>query len=330
MQSQDWGASRWAIGSRLPGAVEADVLGAYDRGEIVRSWPMRGTVHAVPAEDLHWLLKLCGIRALAGVQRRWKNLGIDEPMLERAREVAVELLRGGGRCTRAGLQEALTEAGLDLAGQRSYHTVWFLAQTGTLVQGPTANGEQLVVLLDEWITVPRRLSREAALAELGRRYFQARGPASIEDLSHWSKLGKRDCRLAIDANRDELVELRRGDEILFLPKAWHEQLDPDAPQASRTSLALAAFDEHLLGYRNRDDVLDSGHAPLVDPGRNGVFRWTIVDRARVVGTWSRARRTRRVVVELRPFTPLSSTARARAEKAVARWAAFAGVAVELT
>ncbi|MGL6279196.1 MAG: winged helix DNA-binding domain-containing protein [Gaiella sp.] len=329
MQAQDWGASRWAIGSRLAEASDADVLAAYDSGAIVRSWPMRGTVHVILAEDLPWLLELAGTRALAGVQRRWDSLGIDEAMLERAREVTVERLRGGRRCTRAELVETLTEADLDLTGQRAYHTVWYLAQTGTLVQGPTAGGEHLLVLLDEWIPAPRRLGRDDALAELGLRYLRARGPASIDDLAHWTKLGKRECAAAMAANSDLLVEVRRGGERLHMTREAFETLDPDSAAARDATLALAAFDEHLLGYRDRSDVLADEHATLVDPGRNGVFRWTIVERARVVATWSRTRRARGVVVELAPFRRSSAAFERRAGAAIARWGAFGGTPTAL-
>jgi hypothetical protein len=95
MQAQNFPASRWAVGSRLSGSTEADVVAAYDAGSIVRSWPMRGTVHVVAARDLPWMLEHLGPRALTGVRGRWDRLGIDEVFLERAREVAQELLRGG-------------------------------------------------------------------------------------------------------------------------------------------------------------------------------------------------------------------------------------------
>jgi hypothetical protein len=64
---------------------------------------MRGTVHITLAEDIGWLLDLTGVRALnqKSLERRWDNLGIDQTLLERAREVAVTLLRDGGRATRA-------------------------------------------------------------------------------------------------------------------------------------------------------------------------------------------------------------------------------------
>lgn len=301
MQAQDWGASRWAIGSRSDAMVDADVIAAYDAGEIVRSWPMRGTVHVVAAEDLPWMLELMGGRALAGVQRRWDLLGIDEPTLERAREVAVALLGGGRRASRAELLAAFAGAGLDLGGQRSYHAVWYLAQTGTLVSGPTRGGEQDLVLLDEWIPTPRVLGRDEALRELGVRYLGARGPATVEDLVHWTKLTKRDCRAAFDSSGADIVELQRDGEAMFMLRERWEQHDPDLRRADQAVLALAPFDEHLLGYRRRADVLDAAHAERIVPGRNGVFRATIVAGSCVVATWKKTRREHHVALTVEPL-----------------------------
>jgi hypothetical protein len=329
MQAQDFPASRWAIGSRLPGSTEADVLAAYDSGAIVRSWPMRGTVHVVAAGDLPWMLEHVGPRSLMGVERRWEYLGIDEPFLERARDVALERLRGGGRATRAELTETWNEAGLDMTGQRSYHAVWYLSQTGTLVHGPTRGGEPEVVLLDEWIPEPRVLDRPAALRELGVRYLRARGPATVDDLVHWTKLTKTDARKALEADGDNVVEVD-GPGGPYRMLAEHlDTLDAGSPEADRAVLALAGFDEHLLGYRVRDCVLDPEHATLVDPGRNGVFRWTLVAGSRVVGTWKRVRRTHHIVVDVEPFASLSARVRKSVPGAIEAWGRFAGVEVKV-
>lgn len=330
-QSQDWGASRWAIGSRLPAAArDAAVLAAYDNGEIVRSWPQRGTVHAVAAPDLRWMLDLMGVRALAGVERRWQLLGIDEAFLERARDIAVQRLAGGGSCTRQELRSTLVDGGLDMSvGQRTYHVVWYLAQTGTLVLGPTRDGEQLLVLLDEWVPNPVVLDRDAALAELGRRYLQSHGPAGIDDLVWWTKLTRKDCKRAIEANADELAELTCGDRALWMLREQHEQLDPDLPAAAKSVHALASFDEHLLGYRVRDDVLHPDHASAVDPARNGVFRYTLTRGGVTVATWSRTRLTRSVRVEITPLKRLPASLRAPVTRALDQWAGFHGTTADV-
>jgi hypothetical protein len=329
VQGQDWASSQWAIGSRTQSATAANVLAAYDRGEIVRSWPMRGTLHAVPSRDIHWMLDLMGVRALSGVQRRWEWLGIDERMLEGAREIAHRCLAGGVALSRSELIDKISESGIDLTGQRAYHTIWYLSQTGSIVFGPTRDGEHLVVLLDEWVPKPRRYDRDEALAVLGRRYMHAHGPASVEDLVHWTKLPKRDCRAAIDAHREELVELDHEGTTLLVPRATIERAGSPEPRAEATFQALASFDEHLLGFKDRSAVLDPDLATRVDPGRNGVFRPTIVRDGEVIGTWKRTKRTRSIVVDVTTFVKIAKRHHPDIEAALARYGAFVGTDIDL-
>jgi hypothetical protein len=57
VQAQDYQSALWAIGIRMNGSTESIVEKAIDDRKIVRSWPMRGTLHIVSAEDLRWMLK---------------------------------------------------------------------------------------------------------------------------------------------------------------------------------------------------------------------------------------------------------------------------------
>ena len=66
IQAQDLPGAKWALGLRAPGTTLADVDAALAAGTIVRSWPMRGTLHITPAEDLKWMLALMTPRVLAG------------------------------------------------------------------------------------------------------------------------------------------------------------------------------------------------------------------------------------------------------------------------
>jgi hypothetical protein len=125
--------------------------------------------------------------------------------------------------------------------------------------------------------------------------LQARGPATVDDLVHWTKLTKGDCRAAFEANEDITVEVGGPGGPYRMLTEHLDALDPGSRGVDRSVRALAAFDEHLLGYRIRDAVLDPDYASLVDPGRNGVFRWTIVVGGRVVATWKRIRRTHHTI-----------------------------------
>jgi Winged helix DNA-binding domain len=301
VQAQDYPGALTSVALRVAGGTRAGVEAALDAGDVVRSWPMRGTLHLVAAEDLGWLLELCGPRVLAGAAKRRERLELTETDTERAREVAIEALTGGGRLPRAGLLEVLEKGGVATTGQRGYHLLWYLAQTGTLCLGPTDGREQLFVLTDEWIRAPRRLDRDEALAELALRFFRGHGPATVADLARWAGLGLTDVRAGLAQVRDRLAVLDvDGTEHL---------LDPEVPgllDACRAEAAglflLPGFDEFVLGYGDRSAVLDPEFFERIVPGGNGMFRPTVVHGGRVVGTWSRvgSGARRRIVAE--PFT----------------------------
>ena len=186
VQAQDHPGALTSVALRTAARTRASVEAALDAGEVVRSWPMRGTLHLVAAEDLHWLLALLGPRALAGLAGRRQALGLTDADAERARELVVAALAGGRRSTREALLAAISGGGVPTTGQRGYHLLWFLAQTGTLCLGPTDHGTQLFVLLDEWIPTDRLRRPEDPLAELAADVPRGHGPATVHDLARWA------------------------------------------------------------------------------------------------------------------------------------------------
>ena len=73
VQAQDYLGSLWALGLRMRRAVEAEVEQAIADKAIVRTWPLRGTLHYVAAGDVRWMLGLSAPRTLA---RRYGQLEI--------------------------------------------------------------------------------------------------------------------------------------------------------------------------------------------------------------------------------------------------------------
>lgn len=65
MQAQDYPGAKWSIGLRLPNATDAAIEQAIAARAIVRTWPMRGTLHFVAAEDARWMLQLLTPRIIA-------------------------------------------------------------------------------------------------------------------------------------------------------------------------------------------------------------------------------------------------------------------------
>src|SRR5438105_10570108 len=77
LQAQDYQQSLWAIGLRMQSATVADIKQAIADRKILRTWPMRGTLHFVPSEDAKWMLALSASRMLAQVRRRQEQLELD-------------------------------------------------------------------------------------------------------------------------------------------------------------------------------------------------------------------------------------------------------------
>jgi hypothetical protein len=310
VQAQDLPGALTSVALRTTTRSRAAVEAALDDGSVVRSWPMRGTLHLTVAGDLPWMLELLNGRLLAGRSARWAQLGLTDALAERTREVVVGAMTGGRRAGRKELLAVMAGAGIDVAGQRGPHLLGFLSQTGTLCLGPRDDGEQQYVLLGEWIAHPRALDREAALAELALRFFRSHGPATVKDLARWGYLRVTEARAGLATVRGDLATLDvDGVEHVLAPET------PDLLAASRAEASgtflLPGFDEFVLGYGDRSAVLDPAHADRIVPGGNGMFRPTVVHAGRIVGTWGWTGRGAQRTVTATPFTTWPAGVEAR-------------------
>ena len=315
LQAQDYPAGLQATALRGDGVRAAAVEAALVAGEIVRTWPMRGTLHLIRPDDLAWLLPLCRARARQAAAGRHRQLGLDDGAFDRASDVARDRA-DGTRVTRAELLGAIRDAGVDTSGQRGAHLIVRLAQDGVIVQATKdvfARYDQTVPLVD--------LSREEALSRLALRYLAGHGPVTDRDLAWWAGLTLADARAALASVRDQ-VESAQVDGVTYYSPAG---LEP-TPEAV---WLLPAFDEFLLGYGDRTAQLGAEPLARVVPGLNGMFLSILVVDARVVGTWTRQRRRGVVEVTVHPFGELPRQRLPEVEAAVQHWADVAGVEAEL-
>jgi hypothetical protein len=316
-QAQDLPGAFTSVALRTASRSRADVTAALDSGEVVRSWPMRGTLHLVAAEDLPWMLDVLGVRTLPGVAKRWANLELDEKQAERARECVLAALQDTDRASRAELVTAISEGGVATTGQRGYHLLWYLSQTGTLCLGPTdGEGDQLYVRLDEWIPKPRRLESGEAHAELALRFFTGHGPATVQDLVRWSGSTAREVRAGLAEVRDRLEAVTIDGTEYFMDPGTPDRLSAARTEADGVVL-LPGFDEFVLGYGDRSAVVPAEFAQRIVPGNNGMFRATVVYRGQIVGTWKWTGRGVKRTVEVDPFTAFPKKVAAAIPKAAA-------------
>jgi hypothetical protein len=289
MQAQDLASAMWSLGVRLPGSTEADMLAALAHGDILRTWPMRGTIHLVPSVDAAWMIDLMAGRALSAATRRRTQLGLTLEDVDLAISALTGALTGGRLLTRAEALSVINDAGITTDGQRGYHLLWHAAQLGVICIGPQIDGTQTFVLLADWAPRPRRLAGREAAAELAYRYFRSHGPTTIQDFAGWTGLGLAVSRQAVDDNDGRLAPALMGASTVWRAgDATDAAVTGSAPRRARV---LPGFDEFMLGYKDRSLHVPEGRFDYIVPGGNGVFRATIVSDGVVQGTWGRALNT---------------------------------------
>jgi len=282
LQAQDLRAAATAVAVRSEGTTSG-LAAALNSGSVVRSWPMRGTLHLLAAADLRWVLDLCAGRTVSATARRRRELEIDDTDIGTAGQIAAGLLTAGP-ASRTELLAAFEAAGQPTATGRGYHLLLHLSLLGQICQGPLRGREQLFVAADDWVTTSREPSDP--LAEWTRRYLRGHGPATVNDFAAWTKLTLGDARRGFAAVRGEF-EAVEVDGVEHLVEPTVPELATEHRRPARNLHLLPGFDEFLLGYADRSHVLPPEHADRVAPGGNGVFRGMVVVNGRIVGTWTR-------------------------------------------
>ncbi|GAA2045616.1 winged helix DNA-binding domain-containing protein [Catenulispora yoronensis] len=286
LQAQAPAPVRAQVWSRSDGLRPADVDAAFagPSPSAVRSWLMRGTLHAVLAEDLRPLLAVLGPVNLRAGQRRRDQLGLTDELCARALAALPGILGGGRALTRAELVRQLAGHGvaLDLKTQQPPHLLAFAANSALICRGPDAGrDEPTYVLIDEWLDRPEKISdHHDALGFLARRYFAAYGPATTVDLVAWSGLPAAEARKAVELIRDDLEEVDHDGARLLLSRGTAEPAPPERPHR-----LLGRFDPYLLGHRSRALILDPAFAKRVNSG-GGMIAQTLISEGRIVGTWN--------------------------------------------
>jgi hypothetical protein len=321
VQAQDYLASLWAVGLRTPDAAEADVEAAIARRELLRTWPMRGTLHLLAVEDARWMTELMAPRILQRMRRRHAELGVDTAALVLSEKVLSDALSGGRTMTRAAATALLAEAGIP-ADERRNHILGSLSMRGVLCLAARQGRQQTVALLDDWAPPAASVPEEEALARLAFRYFTGHGPATLQDLMWWSGLPAGLLKPAIASIARDLDET-----VVEGVRYWS---GPGREPALPGVHLLPSFDEYLVGYRDRSAATTKESMGLVNPGANGIFHAVVVVDGLVRGTWRRAFDKGHVVVTVTAIDAFTERRRRDIAAAAARYGAFHGMPVQLT
>ena len=326
VQSQEYAQSLWALGLRTQGSTAASIEAAIDRGAILRTWPMRGTIHLVPAEDARWMVTLLAGRPMRSAAGTFRKIGLTDDVFARAADVVTGALRGGRQLPRKDLYALLTSAGIDCSaspnGGRGNHILGYLSHTGLLCIGPVRRGQPVFVLLDEWAPAPREPAEP--LAELAVRYFTSHGPATVRDFAWWSGLTQADAKRAIELAGPALADEEHDGERYWDAAGRRDQAAPDG------AYLLPAFDEYTVAYKDRGLLADSGPQVRSDQLNSDLLNPVMLLDGRAAGLWKRVVGGKSVQISLAPCGRLGRPDRSRLAVAAERYAAFLGLPAEVS
>lgn len=315
LQAQDYTMSKWALGLRSKNSTEESITKEVDTGRIIRTHALRPTWHIVSSEDIYWLLELTGPQIKASMRYRDKQLEITDELISKANRVITGALEDKKHKTREELMAELKTAGFRLDDNRASH-IFMRAEIECLIcSGRQIKNKPAFTLLEEWVPVKNKMvNREAALSELGNRYFVTRGPATLNDFSWWSGLSLKDSRIALELNKNNLISRSYEGQTYWLQESslsFEESIE---------DYILPAYDEFLISYRDRSAILQINKNGRV-VSNNGIFYPAILLDGKVAGTWKRNIKNDIAILEFDPFEKESGLVK-RLGKSIAKYSAY--------
>lgn len=233
VQGQQVSALPHALLERTPSAKFSDVSTAFNQLELVRSRPMRGTVHITSAADYHWLRLTLNQRSTYSLRNQLVLGGISETDLETAWQL-VKTHAGEQGIRRKDMFALWVQAGLAVKAQNATSPqappteqarvnrwctlmMWELDRNGLVVEGPMGTNEHRFI---DATCLPAATSAasgykfdptnlRAARMEVARRYAYGHGPVSVADLARWTALPVTQARQALEDAASDSSDIKQ-------------------------------------------------------------------------------------------------------------------------
>lgn len=324
VQSQDYAGAKWAIGQRMLEASDAALDRAFNDGSILRTHVLRPTWHFVSPEDIRWMLKLTAPRVHVANAFAYRQSGWEATTFKKSNRALEKILRDGKQLTRAELGSALDKAGITADGVPLGYLMIYAELEGIICSGGRRGKQFTYALLDERAPQAKSLTREEALAELTRRYFTSRGPATVQDFVWWSGLTVADVREGL-----ELVKGALRQQTIDEQTYWLGDSIPETQDKPCTVYLLPDYDEYLVAYADRKSAFDTKHTDKLDSRGMVLAQYIIVLDGPVIGTWKRILKPRQVAIEMACFRALNRAEKQAVTEAAQGYGKFLGLPVEL-
>ncbi|WP_245720349.1 winged helix DNA-binding domain-containing protein [Nocardia uniformis] len=291
VQAQVTSAAETAVAVRQSAGEPGGVVTALGEGALVKTWAMRGTLHALTPG------MAVAVLSLMASARTWEKPSWQKAFGASPDEVAdlVKAVAGildGAVLTREQLVSALLAERRFQSMERELRSGWGallkpLAWQGALCHGPT-QGKTITFtnpasLIPGWAGIPEP---DIAAPETITAYLGAYGPGTPEAFDAWltrGSLRKTVVRRWFSELGDRLTEVEVDDRTGFILTEHADELAATEP--AHSVRLLGPFDQYVLGPGTNDTALLPGdHRAKVSRTAGWISPLVLVD-GRIAGTW---------------------------------------------
>jgi hypothetical protein len=188
---------------------------------------------------------------------------------------------------------------------------------GLVCSGPLEGRRQTYALLDQRVASGVSLSTDEGLAELTRRYFTSRGPATLRDFVRWGNLTTAQGRLGLATVVGQLEQAEVGGRVYWSAPGGNAA----SPAPARIDL-VQGYDEMVMSYGESRDVLLSALTDQPAATDRPPLLHAILLDGRLVGHWKHTLSRRGVMVDTFWHRPIRHDEGAAMDAAVARLGSF--------
>ena len=324
VQAQDYAGGKWALGLRMKGATDAGLDRAFNEGKILRTHILRPTWHFVAPQDIRWMLSLSAPRVHMVNGFMYRQQGLDKEIIHKSYKVLENVLQGNKQLTRTELGSAFEKAGIKNAeGIRLSYFMMSAELDGIICSGARKGKQFTYALLEERVPAVKALGREEALAELTRRYFATRGPATLHDFTWWSGLTMTEAKEGIESVKSQFVSEEIDDRTY-----WFDSSISPVKEKSPTAHLLPNYDEYFIGFKDRSAIGAAVRQAGIIGDDSAFLAHVIVLDGQLVGGWKRTLKKNAVQVEMTLVIDLTKAQERAVEEAASRYGEFLQLRVQ--
>ena len=326
VQSQDYAGAKWALGQRLNGITDAEIDAAIDAGKILRTHVLRPTWHFVSPADIHWILMLTAPRVHAANAYYYRKTGVDSDTVKCSNKVIAKALRNGTQLTRSELATVLEKSGVQTdADLRLTYLVMRAELDGIICSGARKGKQFTYALLEERAPQEKTWSRDEALAEMTRRYFKTRGPATVHDFSWWSGLTITEAKTGIEMVKSDFANVTNNGQVY-----WFVSSDLPTKKTLPTAHLLPNYDEYFIGFKDRSAIGEIAKQVGIQSDDPALLANIVIYNGQIVGGWKRTLKKDKVQVEISPITDLTKDKIKAITMAAESYGEFIGLPASIT